>query len=94
MGPQNAELMGTVTLKIEDRIDHMLNNPWARDLPVFGDMTDEYNASTALLGKTGQFLSASSDLRHSSRRGAKLIRPKRLNGVDNYNIRLLCHKAI
>ena len=86
--------MRALTFKIEDGIDHMFNDTGACDLPVFGDVTDKDHRRAGFFGKTREFLCTLTDLRDGAWRGAELIGPERLDGIDHDYIRLVGHQPV
>ena len=54
----------SLALEIQHAIDHVLEDPRPRELPLFRDMPDQNDGEVVALGNPGQLGSAFADLRH------------------------------
>ena len=61
-GAQNTELIAPVALKINHRIDHMLQNAGACNLAILGDMADQHQGGIIVFGKMNKLLSGDAHL--------------------------------
>jgi hypothetical protein len=55
-GAQDAILMAALAFEAQHGIDHMFEHARARDGAILGDVTDQDERATALLGETDQLL--------------------------------------
>jgi hypothetical protein len=75
--------MRAVALEGEHRIDHVLDDAGAGDLPVLGDMPDQNDCTARTLGETDQRLRRAAHLRDRAGRGLHRIGPHGLDRVDD-----------
>src|SRR5204862_1035760 len=76
---EDAELVAAVAFEIEDGIDHMLDDLGAGDLAVLGDMADEKDCRSLLLGEADEGFRTRLQLRDGS--GCR-IDDRRPDGLD------------
>ena len=79
--------MPAFTLEGNHRIDHVLHNPGAGDLPILGDMPDEDQAGPAGFCEADQRLRRAAHLRHRAGRGFNLACPHGLDRIDHHQRR-------
>ena len=64
---QNAETVTPLSFKVQDGVDHMLEDSWAGDRPVFGHVADQKGAKALFLRQNDNGAGALSDLADASR---------------------------
>ena len=86
-GPQDAEMVGAITLEARHGVDHVFHDARTGDLPVLGDMADEDQCRAAGLGVADQALGRAAHLRDRAGRGLHALGPHGLDRIDHHQPR-------
>ena len=84
---EDAEGVARIALEIEHRVDHVLDDARARDLPVLGDVADEDDRGARFLREPGERLRRGANLGHRTGRAFDPVGPERLDGIDDDEMR-------
>ena len=78
-----------VALELENAVDQMLEDTWAGHRAVLRHVADEEDGDAVLLRDAQETRGRLADLRHRPGRRSDLLRPERLDGVDDADAGLL-----
>ena len=84
---QNAVILITLSLKIHHHIHHMFQQTGAGDDALLGDMAGDHHGDLLPLGQLKQFRRTFADLSHTAADGIDALVKKRLNGVNDQELR-------
>ena len=62
-----------VAFEVQNRIDHMLQHPWASQCTFFGDMPDQHNSRAGGFSHAGEMRRTFTHLRDRTRRAGELV---------------------
>src|SRR5579859_429212 len=85
--PEDAIGIMTVTLELQNSIDHMLEYFRTRNASILGNMTDQKHRRIGLLCKTLEFGRAFPDLADTARGGFDVGRLQGLDGIHDHQLR-------
>ena len=72
---QDAKGVAGIALEIQHRVDHVLDDARSGDLPILGDMADQYHRGAGFLGEAGECLRRGADLRDRAWRAVHPVGP-------------------